>query len=132
MKTYTFLTEKNTFETVYLAIPSDKIKKMRVADTYDSYGNEVEDYDESDAMCEGFNFHNGCNWQSVIVNYEDGDDCHYEVVEDENLCKELNEAIENAVYISECSGVKTFETEEYIIEQSLHASAFETYSVREK
>lgn len=104
-----------------------------VYDAVVSECTEGEDYTICVETCKGFNYWDGSNWKSVIIEYEfDNTDTGWKVLEDEKLQNELNEAIENMKYVYEGYGATRWETEKYIITKSQFASNWATYQIMPK
>lgn len=83
---------------------------------------------ESLTTCKGFNFWDGHNWQSVIV--ESGDfDIDYKVVNDEKITTELNEAIKESKFFGEGFGEKRYRTDDYVVIDNYCQGHWESYMV---
>lgn len=119
------------------------INKFKIGDfIYDyDFGNEFdavqgnciegEDFVFYKSTVKGFNFWNGHSWETITVSVEEGEPSH-ELNEDEELENELNQVIENMVFVKESHGKRQFETDEYIIIESAFADDFEAYEIIEK
>lgn len=119
------------------------INKFKIGDfIYDyDFGNEFdavqgnciegEDFVFYKSTVKGFNFWNGHSWETITVSVEEGESSH-ELNEDEELENELNQVIENMVFVKESHGKRQFETDEYIIIESAFADDFEAYEIIEK
>lgn len=90
-----------------------------------------EDYSENFPTCKGFNYWDGSNWKSVIVDYEYGE-ANFEIVDNEDLSKRLNEAIQNKQFLKEGFGAKYYETEEFEIEYNYCQGTWASYYLTEK
>lgn len=100
------------------------------------YGNVFEQLSDEDYngyfnMVEGFNYWDGSNWATVTVNTDIGESTHT-LIDDEELISELNQAIEDAEFVSEEFGTRRYETEKYLIISSQFASHFESYEIYDK
>lgn len=93
--------------------------------------NEHEDYVKYCSTCEGFNYWGGSNFKTITVSCEFGEPSHM-LIDDEALISELNEAIEDSVFVCEGFGTKKYETEKYIVIDNYCQGHFEAYEVYEK
>lgn len=94
-------------------------------------GEEGMDYILYLTEVKGFNYWDGSNWKTIITQSDDGW-IDYEVLDNEDLESELNEAIDTMDFIGESYGHRYYETDSYIIDESAFASAFEAYTVTRK
>lgn len=79
--------------------------------------------------CEGFDYWDGHNWQTITVSSElDGEPSH-SIVDDENLVAELNKAIEEREFQSEGFGEKIYEGNGYKVIDSAFEGHWESYMV---
>lgn len=86
------------------------------------------DYTYNAETCKGFNYWDGNNWASVIVEYENGsEEAPFEIVSDEDLIKELNNAIEEKTYVKNEFGEKIYHSGKYKVTYSQFASSWEDY-----
>lgn len=91
--------------------------------------HEDDDYTLFHDTCLAYNYWDGNNWKSVIIEHPHYDDaCNYEVVDNE-LQAEINDAIENRVYEKEEGGVICFTSNEYSIIKSYFSNDFEEYQI---
>lgn len=202
MSNYIFLTKAyNEGETIYYAIPADKIETLNLFETYDGYGqlvghynagdyaignsasdakadcekaieekfnltgviisddnvysiyNEVVDYsfdDDSDfqkqvidindfieewkkenetlAEVEGFTYWDGHNFQTIITRIDDGEPTH-NVVNDESLVRELNDAIENKSFEAKGFGCEVYSHDKWVVIDSNWQGTWELYQI---
>lgn len=91
--------------------------------------NVNEDFAEYYETCNGFNYWNGHNWQTVIVWSENGEP-DYKVIEEDS--EKMNEAIENCEFIEETLGKEYYETEDFWIVRSAWQGDFESYQLFSK
>lgn len=92
---------------------------------------EFEDYTIWASTVEGFNYWDGSNWQTVTVSCEVGEPSH-EILTDDDLIKELDEAIDEKSFIKEGFGTRIYESEKYYIVENSFASHFELYEIYDK
>ncbi|MGL5134487.1 MAG: hypothetical protein ACRC78_18320 [Planktothrix sp.] len=83
---------------------------------------------------EGFNYWDGSNWATIIVASDGFSEPNYLLLDDEELEKSLNEAIENRSYKGKGSGVTYYEHIDeggntYSIVDSYWQGDFEAYSI---
>jgi len=106
-------------------------------DNIELYDNIIDDIEEDEdyllycSTSEGFNYWDGSNWKTVTVSSEVGEPSH-ELIDDEVLEKELNNAIEESEFVKEGFGRKVYETEKYWIVDSNFQNHFESYEVYNK
>jgi len=142
-----FLVDQHEGSAVLVA-KDDWFKTMRISETFTEYGNPVEveypcEYcDDCDEDCEGsceecafsiptvraYNFFNGSNWQSVIIEAEDHEP-RYAQITDTALIADYEKALDEMRFLTDRGGVKTFYTSEYKIQKSLYARAWELYTI---
>lgn len=104
------------------------------SELYDGLINELtedEDYSLYCSTSKGFNYWDGSNWKTVTVWSEVGEPSH-ESIDDEDLEKELNEAIEKSELVKDGFGRKIYETEKYWIVDSNFQNHFEAYEIYKK
>ena len=111
-------------------------------DTYDSTQAEASDINdfisewreenESLSSCQGFNYWDGHNWKTVITSFEfDGNPSH-EIIDDEDLVKNLNHAIEAKEYVKSGFGFEEYEFEGWKIIDSHFEGTWAAYEITEK
>lgn len=90
---------------------------------------EDDDYSLYKETCRGFNYWNGSNWATILL----GDDYNsFSLVTDEELNKELNQAIVDKEYVRDGLGCEIYETSEYIIEDNYCQGVWASYHITEK
>lgn len=83
---------------------------------------EGADYTLNQEMVRGFEYWDGHNWRTVVVQ-ADHYDPEYELIEDENLINELNQAIEDREFEKEGQGVRIYSGGNYqIVDSQWHGS----------
>jgi hypothetical protein len=87
------------------------------------------DYDLHYDTCEGFDYHDGSNWQTVVVDQE-GEEPRYEVITDEALMQELTSAIEGMEFTRELAGGREYSYEGYMITTSQWAGDWAEYEIQ--
>ena len=106
-------------------------------DNIELYDNIVEELTEDEdyfgyySTSKGFNFWNGNNWNTVTVISEVGEPTH-ELLDDNDLENELNQAIENSTFVKEGFGRRIYETEKYWIVDNNFQGHFEAYEIYDK
>ena len=66
--------------------------------------------------CTGFNYWDGNNWKSIIINNENNETTiNYDVIKDESLIETLNKAIEEKEYVENSFGKVIYKYEELLI-----------------
>ncbi|MDX9747400.1 MAG: hypothetical protein RBT57_02765 [Paludibacter sp.] len=115
---------ENTFEIGSI------INSHENSELYDNVFEQLteEDYAGYFNMVEGFNYWDGNNWATVTVKSDMGEPSHTLIL-DEELVKELNQAIEDAEFISEGHGTRTYDTDKYRVVSSQFSSHFESFEV---
>ena len=90
------------------------------------------DFENEYQMCQAYNYHDGSNWKSIVVSY----DFHHwdisELVDDEDLISELNQAIEDRILESDGFGYKNYSSEKYRVAQSQFANNPFSWELTEK
>jgi len=80
------------------------------------------------STCKGFNFWNGSNWQSVVVEYEHDGHNDYEVVENDSLESE----IDSKKWIKDVFGRKVYESKNFWIIDDFRQGSFASYELYAK
>lgn len=102
---------------------TEEFAKMNICETYDKWGNEIDNEEVGDYDVVALNYFNGQNWQSIII---EGDDV-YEEIEGEEAAKLLEAEME---FVFHENGIKISETEDYQIEE--WNSSWEEYRFEKK
>jgi len=104
----------------------------------DELKNDIEDFikdfeekNNNYSSCKGFNFWNGSNWQTVVLEREYDDFKNYEIVDDSELIEELNQAIEESEFYQNGSGYREYRSKKYSIIDSQWADRFEEFEITE-
>lgn len=92
---------------------------------------EGTDYNLSYETLEGFNYWDGHNWQTLVVSFENEGYTAWEIVSDEELIKELNEAIDSMDFHHESTGCKYYHSGQWQIEESFWQGHWEKYTIEE-
>lgn len=87
-----------------------------------------EDYMLYAEEAQGFDYIDGANYHTVTVSQDHGEP-GYKEVEDEELVKELNEAIENMAFDHKLHGITVYRSGDWKIESSQYAGSWESYSI---
>ena len=99
----------------------------------ESFVNDWEEGNVNHEQVKAYNYWNGNNWASIIIEAEYTDDAiTHEVIEDENLIEKLEAAIENKEEFKTGFGLTYYNSEcgYYIVEDN-QAATFEMYSIIE-
>lgn len=93
--------------------------------------NLVEDVDYilQRENCEGFNYWNGNNWKSVIIDFEHGAYTNFSKITDQDLIAELTKALQNKEFKKEGSGFTHYTYGKYKIQTTQYASDFSNYTI---
>lgn len=115
---------------------NDMIYAYNHADIYDEVFKELvklddKDWEDYSPTCEGFNYWDGSNWKTVMVSTEVGDP-DYTLVDDRELEKRLNKAIETGEITNQGFGYIIYESGDYQIEENFYQGHFESFSIVEK
>lgn len=103
-------------EEVYYSFDDDSdFQKLVISinEFIEEWKNENECYSE----VKGFTFWNGHNFQTIITKIDDGEPTH-NVVDDEDLVKELNEAIENKSFEAAGFGCDVYSHNNWVVVDS--------------
>lgn len=110
-----------------LNISLSEEKKLNIQNWIKKYEEENSHYGE----CIGFNYHDGHNWRTVVVSNEFDDFRNYEVVDDEDLIKELNEAVEESEFYKEGPGYSEYRYGKWSVISSQWQEHFEEFIISE-
>lgn len=86
-----------------------------------------EDYKLICESCQGFTYWNGSNYKTITTSVENGEASHSTC--DEEITKELNEAIKNMEWVGEGFGSKTYEYKNWVIIDSNVQGTWESYEI---
>jgi len=89
---------------------------------------EGEDYSLNCDTCEGFTFWDGHNWQTITTSANNGEPSH-SIVDDEELIKELNAAIENKEFEKEGFGRKIYTHDGWVVIDSYCQGEWAAYDI---
>lgn len=89
------------------------------------------DYEVYASWVKGFNYWDGSNWKSVIVEREHTDNVTNEILDDEELIKELNQAIEDKSFTGSTFGNLYYESGNYEIVVNNHQGRWAIYEITE-
>lgn len=92
---------------------------------------EKEEIEHIKQSCDGFNYWDGHNWRTVTTSLEHGESS-YAILEDEELIKELNEAIENKEFEKEGFGKKVYTAEGWVITDNYCQGTWASFEVMSK
>lgn len=81
--------------------------------------------------CKGFNFWDGSNWATVVVQREHTDNVSHEILDDEELIKELNQAIEDKEYVKSEFGKEKYQSGNWAIVDNHCQGSWATFEIRE-
>lgn len=93
----------------------------------DNFG-ESEELECYKNTCAAYNFWDGHNWASIVLEGE-GIKTDWELITEGDLWIEINEAIKSMEYVGEGHGIKNYESELYNIDESAWEGDFEKYSL---
>ena len=93
---------------------------------------EWKEQNENIITCKGFDYWDGSNWKTIITECEFHGEPSHNIVDDEDLVTELNEAIENKEFTKEGFGVKTYESGNWEIDDSQWQGVWASYIITEK
>lgn len=127
----------------------NKEHELRIGDVVYAYNNQERYTDILDALeasekliegvdyvlfretLKGFNYHDGSNWKTVTVAADNGESSH-SILENEELVKILNEAIENREYEREGFGKKIYFGGDYVVIDNYCHGAWASFEVMSK
>jgi hypothetical protein len=91
---------------------------------------EGEDYEYNRLQISGFTYWDGHNFKTIVTHPGDaGFEADFEIVDNDELVKELNEAIETCQYVKEGFGEKIYENDKYIVIDNYCEGRWESYAV---
>jgi len=88
------------------------------------------DYEMERAYCSGFNYHDGNNWQTVVVETPNGEPS-VELINDQENILQWHIAIARMEHYSEGNGITRFSSAGFWIDESNWADAWERYTILE-
>lgn len=83
---------------------------------------------ESLTEVEGFTFWDGHNWKTIVTSCDFGEPTH-NIVDNEELIKELNKAIENKEFEKEGFGRKIYKAHGWVVIDSYYQDVWEEYEI---
>lgn len=106
--------------------------EMSIGDCYAAYGQSIDIDECGEYNVTAYNFHNGSNWESVILESPCDEEIDYEVITDEKLILQYWEAIENKSYDKEEKGFQYYEYDNFEIVKSNWQSSWSAFEINEK
>ena len=79
----------------------------------------------------GFNYWDGNNWKTVVVEMEHGDCKSHQLVDDEDLIEELNKSIEEKEFLKKGHGMTCYRSGKWAIGVSQYQGDWESYQISE-
>ena len=116
----------------------DEILAYEDSNSYDSVVKsgtleEGVDYDVTSTWVKGFNYWDGSNWKSIIVEREHTgrDNTSHQILDDQELIARLNEVIENKKFVKSGFGKEVYQSGNWEIVVSNFQGSWATYEIRE-
>ncbi len=110
-------------------------KRLPICEIYNSYGQHdaetLDEHEETEGECCHetaliYNFHDGSNMKSAVLDVEGG---RYESIEDDELIVKLQAAVDSKKYAKEATGYKIFSAPGYTIRASSWQGDWELYQI---
>jgi len=89
------------------------------------------DYSIESPWVKGFNYWDGSNWRTVVVEHENGNWGTHVIVDDEELIEELNQAIEDKEYVKSEFGKEKYQSGSWEIVDNHCQGSWATFEIRE-
>jgi len=116
----------------------DEILAYEDSNSYDSVVKsgtleEGVDYDVTSTWVKGFNYWDGHNWKTVVVEREHTgrDNTSHQILDDQELMAELNEAIENKKFVKSEFGKEKYQSDRWEIVVNNFQGSWASYEIRE-
>jgi hypothetical protein len=106
--------------------------EMSIGDCYAAYGQNIDTDECGEYEVTAYNFHNGSNWESVILQSPCDEEIDFEVITDEALILAYWQAIEDKSYDREGKGFTYYETEKFTISDSHWQGSWSAFEINEK
>jgi hypothetical protein len=90
---------------------------------------EDEDYVAFKNGCQGFNYWNGQDWNTILVQHDDNDVLDWQIVKDKKLIKRLRIALTAKSYKSKGAGVQYYEYGHTQITESFWEGSWESFKL---
>lgn len=118
-------TENEEEEKVWVI--GDTISAFDNTDLFDQF-TEEEGFELNQLDVTGFNYHDGHNWASIIVDFDNGEEAPYSYCDDE-LIEKFNAEVEDKEEIKKNSFGTTYETESFTLFDGNSAGDWAAYDV---
>jgi hypothetical protein len=105
----------------------DYIQSFEDIQLFDEFNGE-EGFELNQIMCTGFNYHDGHNWATIAVDWENGWDAPYSYCDDELIAK-FNIEVEDKEEIKKTSFGTNYQTESFELFDGNSASDWAAYQV---
>jgi hypothetical protein len=129
---FLFLTNPNDQDSPVYVAKKEWFETMSIGDTYGTYGQSVDTDECGEYDVRAYNFHNGSNWESVIIESIIDEDIDFDVIADEKLISEYWEAIEKKRYDKEEKGIVYFKYDDFLIRKSNWQGSWALFEINEK
>lgn len=90
---------------------------------------EDDDYMTFRSECQGFNYWNGQDWKTILVQHDDNDILDWQIVKDKKLIKRLRIALTAKSYKSKGAGVQYYEYGHTQITESFWEGSWESFKL---
>ena len=114
---------KSTENDSFYIVESSNFERMSIFNTYGRYGQKICKEEDGFRIVTGMNYHDGHNWQTIVITDPYAPYFDYEKVTG-TLRDKVLKAFENKQFDSENRGVKTYKYKDVIITVSAWAGAW--------
>ena len=121
---------KNTLDERLIAT-SANFETVPIGDCYDRNGQEIDMEENGEYDVVAYNYHDGHNWKSIIINTDGGEFIEWEEIEGEEAEK-LKKALEEKEFIKEERGIEYYSSGDYEITRSRFTTAWEDFEINTK
>lgn len=103
-----------------------------IGDTYTTYGQSVDTDEVGEYDVLAYNYHDGNNWQSIILNSPQDEDIDFDIISEQDAILSMWEAIESNEFVKEHKGIRYYVSEKFTLTHSAWQGSWALFTIEEK
>lgn len=129
---YFFLESRDENEGEILVAKKEWFETKSIGDCYDSNGQPIDTEEVGDYEVEVYNYHDGSNFQSIVLDSPADEDIDFDIVKDEAQILEMWQAVETKSYVQNKNGYTYYESGNFNLTQSHWQGSWALFTITEK